>query len=107
MTVRSNCLLSLQPRAGLLFAELAPLPLYEDQVEAGSYDAPQVTAEDGDPPPARSGREGGAAPAKTEDHQPRPQVSGGVDGVAEGLIVSKFEVVKPQKKGPDQGIVRT
>ena len=54
-------------------------------MEEGSYDAPQVTGEDRDPPPAWSGIEGGAAPAKTENHQPRPQVPGGVDGVAEQI----------------------
>ena len=57
-------------------------------MEAGSYDAPQVTAEDRDPPPTRSGREGRATPAKAEDHQSRPQVSGGVDGVAKQINCS-------------------
>ena len=57
-------------------------------MDAGSYDAPQMTAEDRDPPPTRSCGEGRATPAETEDHQPRPQVSCGVDGVAKQIYCS-------------------
>ena len=42
-----------------------------------------MTADHRDPPPSGTGREGGTSPAKAENHQPRPEVSGGVDRITE------------------------
>ena len=40
-----------------------------------------MTADHRDPPPPGACRERGTSPAKAENHQPRPEVPGGVDRI--------------------------